>query len=133
MEGTSKENHFPLKECLGVYLSFSLFFEHIFIFILVPSLSPSNLRAHNTSSTTLRVTWLPVPQEFLHGILLGYRLFFKAEKNLFYENVTTVNQTLELTGLEKFTNYSMKILAFTRIGDGNVSHSVTVSTDQDGS
>ena len=79
------------------------------------------------------MTWLPVPQEFLHGILVGYRLFFKAEQNLFYENVTTVNQTLELTGLEKFTNYSMKILAFTGIGDGNVSHAVTVSTDQDGS
>lgn len=108
------------------------FLAHLY-FILVPSLPPSNLRAHNTSSTTLRVTWLPVPQEFLHGILVGYRLFFKADKNLFYENVTTVNQTLELTGLEKFTNYSMKILAFTRIGDGNVSHSATVSTDQDGS
>ena len=26
VEGTSKENHFPLKECLGAYLSFSLFF-----------------------------------------------------------------------------------------------------------
>lgn len=74
-----------------------------------------------------------MPQEFLHGILVGYRLFFKAEQSLVYENVTAVNQTLELTGLEKFTNYSVKVLAFTRIGDGNVSHSVTVSTDQDGS
>ena len=78
------------------------------------------------------VTWLPVPKGHVHGILLGYRLFYKIEQNRFYVNVTTVNQSLKLTGLEKFTNYSVRVLAFTRIGDGNVSDPITVSTDQDG-
>lgn len=78
------------------------------------------------------VTWLPVPDGHVHGVLRGYRLLFKKEQGTFYKNMTTVNQSLELTGLEKFTNYSVKVLAFTRIGDGNVSDPVTVSTDQDG-
>ena len=78
------------------------------------------------------VTWLPVPDGFVHGILRGYRILFKTDQNRFYRNVTTVNQSFELTGLEKFTNYTVKILAFTRIGDGNISDPVTVSTDEDG-
>lgn len=78
------------------------------------------------------VTWLPVPDGYVHGILQGYRLLFKIEQDIFYKNVTTANQSLELTGLEKFTKYSLKVLAFTRIGDGNISNPLTVSTDQDG-
>ena len=77
-------------------------------------------------------TWLPVPDGYVHGILRGYRLLFKIDEDKFYRNVTTVNQSFELTGLEKFTNYSVKVLAFTRIGDGNVSDPVLVSTDEDG-
>lgn len=78
------------------------------------------------------VTWLPVPDGYVHGILRGYRLLFEIDENSFNQNVTTVNQSFELAGLEKFTNYSIKVLAFTRIGDGNVSDPVIVSTDEDG-
>ena len=78
------------------------------------------------------VTWLPVPDGYVHGILRGYRLLFKIDGDRFYRNVTTVSQSFELTGLEKFTNYSVKVLAFTRIGDGNVSGPFLVSTDEDG-
>lgn len=93
---------------------------------------PTRLAAYNTSSTSVMVTWLPVPDGYVHGILRGYRLFFKIDEDRFYQNVTTLNQSFELTGLEKFTNYSVKVLAFTRIGDGNVSDPVLVSTDEDG-
>jgi len=78
------------------------------------------------------VTWLPVPDGYVHGILRGYRLFFKIDEDSFYQNVTTVNQSFELMALEKFTNYSVKVLAYTRIGDGNVSDTLLVSTDEDG-
>ena len=78
------------------------------------------------------VTWLLVPDGYVHGILRGYRLLFKIDEDSFYQNMTTVNQSFELTGLEKFTNYSVKVLAYTRIGDGNVSDPVIVSTDEDG-
>ena len=78
------------------------------------------------------VTWLLVPDGYVHGILRGYRLLFKIDEDSFYQNMTTVNKSFELTGLEKFTNYSVKVLAYTRIGDGNVSDPVIVSTDEDG-
>ena len=36
-------------------------------------------------------------------------------------NVTTAQPSLELDYLEKYTNYSIQVLAFTRIGDGRAS------------
>ena len=73
-----------------------------------------------------------MPDGYVHGILRGYRVLFKEEGDIYYQNVTTVNQSLELEGLQKFTNHSVRVLAFTSIGDGNVSDPFTVSTDQDG-
>lgn len=104
----------------------------MYFLFTVPSLPPTQLTAYNTSSTSLMVTWLPVPDGYVHGILRGYRLLLKIDEDSFYQNVTTVNRSFELTGLEKFTNYSVKVLAFTRIGDGNISDPVIVSTDEDG-
>lgn len=123
----------------GIKLRFALFvvrscrfINGLYVHFTVPSLPPKQLIAHNTSSTTLIVTWLPVPDGYVHGILRGYRLLFKLDQNSLYHNVTTVNQTFELIGLQKFTKYSVKVLAFTRIGDGNISDHVVVSTDEDG-
>ena len=100
--------------------------------MIVPSLPPKHLAAHNTSSTSLMVTWSNVPDGFVHGILRGYRVLFKTDQGISYRNVTTANQSFELTSLEKFTKYTVKVLAFTRIGDGNKYDPVTVSTDEDG-
>lgn len=39
---------------------------------------------------------------------------------------------VHLVGLEKFTNYSIQVAAFTRIGVGAKSLELVVSTDEDG-
>ena len=80
--------------------------------------------------------WGEVPQGFVHGILQGYRVFYKrtGDKNNSYVNVTTGPTTRELhvTGLKKFTEYSTKVLAFTVKGDGAVSVNISVLSDEDG-
>lgn len=104
--------------------------------MLVPSQPPTDLTAYNTSSTSLQVTWGKVPKGFVHGILQGYRVFYKrtGDKSDSYANSTTGpnERKLHITGLEKFTAYSMKVLAFTRKGDGAVSVNISVLTDEDG-
>lgn len=57
-----------------------------------------------------------------------------ADKNISYVNVATdqENRQLYVTGLKKFTKYSVKVLAFTRKGDGAVSTDISVRTDEDG-
>ena len=107
-----------------------------FVLISVPSQPPTDLTAYNTSSTTLQVAWGEVPDGFVHGILQGYRVFYKrtGNKNDSYINSTTFpnERKLHITGLEKFTAYSLKVLAFTRKGDGVVSVNISVLTDEDG-
>ena len=99
----------------------------------MPSQAPVNLRAHNTSSTSLFVTWEPVPNDHVNGILLGFKLFYKkyGPNNASTQNATTTMNFTVLTGLEKFTIYEVKVLAFTRLGDGPEA-AVAATTDEDG-
>lgn len=92
-----------------------------------------NLRAHNTSSTSLFVTWEFLPNDRVNGILLGYKLLYKkyGPTNVSEQNATTTMNFTVLTGLEKFTIYDVKVLAFTRVGDGPEAV-VTETTDEDG-
>ena len=48
------------------------------------------------------------------------------------KNVTTTQPSLELDGLEKYTNYSIQVLAFTRAGDGVRSEQIFTRTKEDG-
>ena len=71
------------------------------------------------------VTWVPVPDGFVHGILLGYRIYHpmtpKAGGNTVSNtNVITVGpyeQTATIM-LNNFANYTLEIAAFTIKGDG---------------
>ena len=47
-------------------------------------------------------------------------------------NVTTTSPSLELDGLEKYTNYSIQVLAYTRAGDGVRSEQIYTRTKEDG-
>ncbi|KAK7882901.1 hypothetical protein WMY93_029075 [Mugilogobius chulae] len=74
-------------------------------------------------------------REALNGNLQGYRVIFWA--NLpdgelgDIRNVTTSVPSLELDSLEKYTNYSIQVLAFTNAGDGVRSEQIYVRTKED--
>ena len=83
----------------------------------------------------MNVTWLEVPDGFVHGTLRGYRVFYSKPKdngaNVMQSVVSHNARHVQLTGLAKFTNYSIRVAAFTRIGFGAMSPPVQVSTDED--
>lgn len=100
----------------------------------VPSLPPQNVSSYNTSSTSLHVSWHVVPRGFVHGILLGYRVFYKVATEVRNNGVASTPETTrekELQGLKKFTIYEITVVAFTRIGDGANSTRIFISTDED--
>lgn len=80
------------------------------------------------------VTWTTVPHGFVHGNLLGYKVFYRRQEdqNIEFSNITTSNLKLELKNLDKYTVYVMKVLAFTSKGNGVMSSNVTKITDEDG-
>lgn len=102
----------------------------------VPSHPPLNITAHNTSSTSINVTWDTIPTQFIHGILLGYKVFYKktsapSSQGIFVTRKPDQSHVI-LSGLEKFTEYCIQLVGFTRIGDGNKSDCFNVTTDEDG-
>ncbi|XP_068684661.1 receptor-type tyrosine-protein phosphatase F-like [Montipora foliosa] len=89
----------------------------------VPSKAPSNFRVTANTSTAIIASWqLPSPDS-RHGIILGFKMFFRKEGSNInrLENISVSNITMYtkiVTGLAKFTPYEFCVLAFTSAGDG---------------
>lgn len=88
----------------------------------VPSAAPENVSAEAVSSTQILLTWASVPEQDQNGLILGYKILFRA-KDLDPEPRSHVvrgngTQSALLAGLGKFVLYELRVLAFTRIGNG---------------
>uniref|UniRef100_A0A673Y106 DS cell adhesion molecule like 1 n=1 Tax=Salmo trutta TaxID=8032 RepID=A0A673Y106_SALTR len=101
----------------------------------VPSQPPQTVRAISVTSDEAVITWAEPPRLTLHGVLKGYRVVFWS---LFpdgewgeMQNITTSREQVELRGLEKFTNYSVQVLAYTQAGDGVRSNVLYIQTRED--
>ena len=81
---------------------------------------------------SIPVSWGPVPEGFVHDILLGYRIFYtvisiagedvrKATLNT-TRNETALNTTL--SDLLNYAVYEIKVAAFTMNGNGAITHSI---------
>ena len=73
----------------------------------------------------MEVTWGPVTDGFVHGILLGYRIYFRmtpksGENTGPNTKVITVGPYEQNTTvmLNNFANYALEIAAFTIKGEG---------------
>ena len=99
----------------------------------MPSAAPQNVTAHNTSSTSILVTWDEVPKDKQHGDIIRYTVIYKELEGgtEVKKLVDSPTRKIELTQLKKYTEYSIQVLAATIKGDGLRSVAITVSTDQD--
>ncbi|XP_072924864.1 receptor-type tyrosine-protein phosphatase S-like isoform X17 [Hemitrygon akajei] len=98
----------------------------------VPSSSPRNVQARMLSATTMLIQW-EEPEE-PNGQIRGYRVYYTMEplqpvsnwqkQNLDDSLLTTV------ASLIPQTTYSVKVLAFTSVGDGPLSAEIQVKTQQ---
>ncbi|XP_054992318.1 protein sidekick-1 isoform X1 [Sorex araneus] len=101
----------------------------------VPSAAPENVSAEAVSSTQILLTWASVPEQDQNGLILGYKVLFRA-KDPGAERQSLVlrgNHTRSalLAGLRKFVLYELQALAFTRIGDGVPSSPPLLERTQD--
>ncbi|KAH8302477.1 hypothetical protein KR044_007321 [Drosophila immigrans] len=103
----------------------------------VPSRSPEDVRCAALTSQSLQVSWQPPPIYHTNGLLQGYKLIFEPiiddivpNKDEVESRKTTALTTV-LTGLRKYTNYSIQVLAHTRMGDGVLSKPLYCHTEED--
>ncbi|XP_017071038.1 Down syndrome cell adhesion molecule-like protein Dscam2 isoform X2 [Drosophila eugracilis] len=103
----------------------------------VPSRPPEDVRCAALSSQSLQVSWQPPPIYHTNGLLQGYKLIFEPiiddiqPSKDEVESRKTTALTMVLTGLRKYTNYSIQVLAHTRMGDGAVSKPLFCHSEED--
>ncbi|XP_061160026.1 protein sidekick-2-like isoform X2 [Syngnathus typhle] len=91
----------------------------------VPSNGPANVSAFATTSSRILVRWGQVPETDRNGPILGYKVLYKEKDSDSAPSFWTVegngSHSFLLTGLSKYVLYEIRVLAFTRIGDGRSS------------
>ena len=91
------------------------------------------MRGHNTSSTSIFVTWDDVPAADKNGIITSYNITYHSLTED-HSNSTTVDhpdRQVTLMGLREFVNYSITVFASTVKGNGPESDPVIISTGED--
>ncbi|XP_059350890.1 cell adhesion molecule Dscam2-like isoform X2 [Daphnia carinata] len=108
-----------------------------------PEEPPLNVACVSLNSQSLQITWQPPRPDYRNGLLRGYRIFYEPLSEFFYSSSpdqsdlqtsssqTTTELTVFLSGLQKFSNYSIQVLAFTGAGDGVKSQPLTCTTEED--
>ncbi|XP_022808474.1 uncharacterized protein LOC111345455 [Stylophora pistillata] len=97
-----------------------------------PSGSPSQFNVTVNSSTSITASWHLPPESFRHGIIRGYKLFFKKKDSGSTTSLTINNATSKrVTNLDEYTDYEFQVLAFTSAGDGPKSPTVSTKTMED--
>lgn len=103
--------------------------------ISVPSNPPESPKCDVLSSTSIYITWSPPPVDSQNGKIRGYKVFYIATDDI-YEKETQVvksnNQYLTVENLKKYTNYSVWVLAYTKVGDGVKTNQFFCRTYEDG-
>ncbi|XP_058796799.1 cell adhesion molecule Dscam2 [Phymastichus coffea] len=103
----------------------------------VPGAPPEDVRCVALTSESLQVSWQPPPSSHSNGIIQGYKLNYEP---ILPDNWPGVDEmevrktsalTTVLTGLRKYTNYSIQVVAFTRVGDGQPTRTIYCHTEED--
>ena len=90
------------------------------------------MRGHNTSSTSISVSWEAVQADLQNGIITGYNITYQSltENDKGFVTTGPDDRQANLTGLKEFVEYNISVVAFTVKGDGPPSV-IVVRTDQD--
>lgn len=101
----------------------------------MPSSPPENPKCDVLSSTSIYITWSPPPIDSQNGKIKGYKVFYISTDDLYEKDMHIVksnNQYLTVENLKKYTNYTVYVVAFTKIGDGAKTSNFFCTTHEDG-
>ena len=99
---------------------------------IAPSAAPVSLEGHNASSTSIFITWGQVPISDRNGVILSYTVSYNEVSGSSKETkiVDAPEYQTTMTDLNKYTNYTISVVATTRKGNGVVSAPIIVITDE---
>ena len=85
-------------------------------------------------STSVFITWEPIPENSRNGIIKGYYIeYYPEDENktaVLKDDLPNENFTSHiLTSLRKFTTYTIKVAAYTKAGIGPLSNKTFKTSD----
>lgn len=114
-------------------------FPKIWLFFSAPDGPPEKVHCVALTSNTIQVSWHPPKPHLRNGLIKGYKVLYvprpdsRPSDNVLAPKTTRLSTvTTVLDHLEKFTNYSIQVLAFTQGGDGKYSRPISCITLTDG-
>ena len=95
--------------------------------MVAPDGAPRNVTAINRTNDSITISWGPVEENLMNGILSGYEIFWKevdsnvngtiirklVGKRRKKRNADTQENIYKITDLKVYTNYSVQIAAYT--------------------
>ncbi|KAK8753290.1 hypothetical protein OTU49_003717, partial [Cherax quadricarinatus] len=104
----------------------------------VPEENPDNLRVTDADATDAVLTWIPVDEDSVNGLLLGYKVEYWVDDDGAddddddhdHDQVLTTGPVgrAELTGLQPFTNYRARVSVVNSAFTGPASSIITFKT-----
>ncbi|XP_019714914.1 netrin receptor DCC-like, partial [Hippocampus comes] len=94
----------------------------------VPSRIDS-LRAEALSPTSIQVNWDPPSAP--NGPILGYRILWTESLSSKDQSIDVNGLNYKMEGLNKFTQYTVSVLAINRFGPGTPSENIIITTQSD--
>ncbi|XP_034229993.1 Down syndrome cell adhesion molecule-like protein Dscam2 isoform X12 [Thrips palmi] len=100
-----------------------------------PEMPPTDTTCTTLTSQTIRMRWVSPPLTSANGVIQGYKVVYGPTDTWNDESTKLTMKTASsetiLHGLQKYTNYSMMVLAYTSGGDGVASSPIHCQTEQD--
>ena len=106
--------------------------------LAVPDSAPGNVTASALNSTSIMVRWEVLPPADRNGIITVYEVMYQPMETFGdaigteMRNVSGLETSVVLDGLEEFVNYTISVQAYTSVGPGPESEPVTARTNEDG-
>ena len=97
----------------------------------MPASAPENVLAVSVSSSSLVLSWDPLPFEEQNGIIRHYSIAITEEDTGLLLQKTTTTEGITLNNLHPYYRYSVQVSAST-IDDGPSSVPISVTTLEDG-
>jgi hypothetical protein len=93
-----------------------------------------NVTGFNISETEVNISWSLIPEEYRHGIIIGYRVYYQDDhRHSGSITVPASQRNVLLNGLFSYTLYNISIAGITRAGEGWKKTSALVHTNPGGS
>ena len=96
-----------------------------------PSVAPSNFKASIVTSTSVTLTWDPLPIDDQNGVILYYAIDVTVKETEEQFQLTSNTTSLEVTDLPPFRTFVCVIAAATSAGLGPIGPTYTVVTLED--